>query len=119
LLDLVQNWKLVIHPWKDLIMLLSSIIISLGFGLLPLIDNFSHIGGFVMGILTGLIFLPSIIFSDKDEKIKQTLKIVAIFLAVALWVWAGLQFFRDSKPCEWCQNLSCPKFISTCKSRYK
>jgi len=119
LLDLVQNWKLVIHPWKDLVLLLSSIIISLGFGLLPMIDNFSHIGGFVMGILVGLIFLPSIIFSDKDEKIKQILKIVAVFFTVALWTWSILQFFRNSKPCEWCQNLSCPKFVSTCKSRYK
>ncbi|ORX42866.1 rhomboid-domain-containing protein [Piromyces finnis] len=119
LLDLVQNWKLVIHPWKDLILLLSSIVISLGFGLLPFIDNFSHIGGFVMGVLTGLIFLPSIIFSNKDEKRKQTLKIIAVFLAIALYVWVILQFYRDSKPCEWCQNLSCPKFFSSCKKKYK
>ncbi|OUM62983.1 hypothetical protein PIROE2DRAFT_61560 [Piromyces sp. E2] len=40
LLDLIQNWKLVIHPWKDLILLMTSIVVSLGFGLLPLIDNF-------------------------------------------------------------------------------
>jgi len=119
LLDLIQNWKIVVSPVKDLILLIISIVISLGFGLLPFIDNFSHIGGFVMGIFSGLIFLPSIIFNNRDGKIKLYLRIASIIITIGLFVWVILQFYRSNSYCVWCQNLSCPKFISTCKSKYK
>lgn len=66
LLDLIQSWRLIIEPWKELIKMLILIIFSLGIGLIPYIDNFAHIGGFITGLLTGLIFMPTIIFSKKD-----------------------------------------------------
>lgn len=44
---------------KDLIFLLIDIIISFVLGLLPFIDNFAHIGGFVAGIALGMVFMHS------------------------------------------------------------
>jgi len=115
LLDLIQNWKLIVHPWKDLTILVLSIVISFGFGLLPFIDNLAHIGGFIMGILTGLIFLPSIIFSNKDEKIKSGLRIVAIFISTFLFVIVARRFYATTtSECKWCKYLNCAPFLSTC-----
>lgn len=42
--------------------MIMEIIISLVLGLLPGMDNFSHIGGFAMGILTAIILLPDPFF---------------------------------------------------------
>lgn len=38
--------------------MIAEIVISLVLGLLPGMDNFSHIGGFAMGLVLGLVFLP-------------------------------------------------------------
>jgi len=57
LLDLVQNWKLIVNPWRELIKMLIIIVFSLGIGLLRFVDNFAHVGGFIVGIFSGLIFI--------------------------------------------------------------
>jgi hypothetical protein len=38
--------------------LLIIIVINLAIGILPHVDNFAHIGGFVVGLLLGFILLP-------------------------------------------------------------
>jgi len=55
LLDLLQNWKLMLNPRKSLAIILFQIVISLMVGLFPYVDNYAHIGGFVFGLLSGLI----------------------------------------------------------------
>jgi len=41
-----------------LLTLLVIIVINLGIGILPHVDNFAHIGGFLVGFLLGFILLP-------------------------------------------------------------
>ncbi|CAG8495023.1 414_t:CDS:2 [Ambispora gerdemannii] len=54
LLDLIQNWKLILNPCWELTKMLLLIGISFLIGLLlPGLDNFSHIGGFVMDVQHG------------------------------------------------------------------
>ncbi|KAM7223442.1 putative rhomboid family membrane protein [Rhypophila decipiens] len=59
LLDLFYSWKDRRSPGKDLAFLLVSIVISLVLGLLPGLDNFSHVGGFLMGLALGISVLHS------------------------------------------------------------
>jgi hypothetical protein len=49
--DLIQNWKRIKCPIVQMVVWVISVVISLAFGLLPGIDNFAHIGGFVQGII--------------------------------------------------------------------
>ncbi|KAK4171027.1 rhomboid family-domain-containing protein [Triangularia setosa] len=58
-LDLLYSWKDRVNPTKDLMYLFIDIIISLVLGLLPGLDNFSHIGGFLMGLALGICILHS------------------------------------------------------------
>ena len=44
---------------KDLIFLLVDVVISLVLGLLPGIDNFAHIGGFICGLAMGIALMRS------------------------------------------------------------
>jgi len=106
-IDLIQSWKLIIKPWKELIKMLLVIAFSLGIGLLPFIDNYAHFGGFIMGLLTGLIFLPAIIFSKRDLKIKRFLMLISIFVSVFLFIWVFRQFYYSSSVCKWCKYLNC------------
>ena len=59
LLDLFYNWSSRRSPIKDLLFLLLDIAIAFVLGLLPGLDNFSHIGGFLMGIVLGICLLHS------------------------------------------------------------
>jgi len=59
MLDLFYSWNDRASPGKDLIFLLLDIVIAFVLGLLPAIDNFSHIGGFVCGICLGTALMRS------------------------------------------------------------
>lgn len=59
LLDLFYHWGERRSPWVELAWLAFDIIISFLLGLLPGLDNFSHIGGFLMGLVLGVCLLHS------------------------------------------------------------
>lgn len=59
LLDLLYSWKDRVNPVKDLLFIMLDMIISFVLGLLPGLDNFSHIGGFLMGLALGICLLHS------------------------------------------------------------
>ncbi|CAN6632304.1 hypothetical protein TRVA0_013S02212 [Trichomonascus vanleenenianus] len=59
LLDLLFNWQMYVNPVRNLIFHILEIIVSFAIGLLPGLDNFSHIGGFAMGVLVGTAILRS------------------------------------------------------------
>ena len=59
LLDLLYSWKDRAKPVKDLAFILLDVVISFVLGLLPGLDNFSHIGGFLMGLALGICILHS------------------------------------------------------------
>ncbi|KAJ5257026.1 hypothetical protein N7478_013130 [Penicillium angulare] len=59
LLDLLYDWQNRPSPWVELIIMVLGVAISFVLGLLPGLDNFSHIGGFTMGLALGLTIMRS------------------------------------------------------------
>ncbi|KAK3686650.1 hypothetical protein LTR37_019581 [Vermiconidia calcicola] len=59
LLDLLYTWRERKSPIKDLLFILLDVCIAFVLGLLPGLDNFSHIGGFLMGLVLGICLLRS------------------------------------------------------------
>jgi len=59
LLDLLYTWGERKSPWKDFAFIMLDVVISFVLGLLPGLDNFSHIGGFFMGLVLGISILHS------------------------------------------------------------
>ena len=58
-LDLLYHWGKRRSPWVDLAWIVVGIVVSFVLGLLPGLDNFSHIGGFLMGLVLGVCLLHS------------------------------------------------------------
>lgn len=59
LLDLLYSWKERKNPVKELMFIILDVVIAFVLGLLPGLDNFSHIGGFLMGLALGICVLHS------------------------------------------------------------
>ncbi|KAM0297731.1 hypothetical protein HYE67_007099 [Fusarium culmorum] len=59
LLDLLYSWKDRRSPVKDLLFIVLDMVIAFVLGLLPGLDNFVHIGGFLMGLSLGVCVLHS------------------------------------------------------------
>ncbi|KAI1182853.1 rhomboid-domain-containing protein [Nemania serpens] len=59
LLDLLYSWSERRNPGRELFFILIEIVISFVLGLLPGLDNFSHIGGFIVGLTLGISVLHS------------------------------------------------------------
>ncbi|CAI2168830.1 8634_t:CDS:1 [Funneliformis geosporum] len=111
-LDLFQNWKIIRNPCFELTKMLIMIIITFAIGLLPAIDNFSHIGGFVMGVVMGLVLIPT----KNYKKITWILRIVAIPIAALLFFLLIRNFYVEdpTKTCTWCKYLDCLPVYDWC-----
>lgn len=59
LLDLLYSWSERRNPGRELFFIVIEIVISFVLGLLPGLDNFSHIGGFIVGLSLGISVLHS------------------------------------------------------------
>lgn len=59
LLEHLYHWHQIANPIRGLSVILADVIISMVLGLLPGVDNFSHIGGFIVGLLLGVAVLRS------------------------------------------------------------
>ncbi|KAF1808311.1 rhomboid-domain-containing protein, partial [Eremomyces bilateralis CBS 781.70] len=104
LLDLLYHWRSRKHPVRELLFILLDIAIAFVLGLLPGLDNFSHIGGFLMGLVLGI----SIIHSPEalrqrigqDDPPYGPLDTAKAGGAMA-FARAPLGFFKGRKPLWW------------------
>lgn len=116
LLDLLLNFKIVPNRWKELGRMLFMIIASLAFGLLPLIDNFAHVGGFLVGLLCGLFVLPAINFGKWDKRVKVFVRLASgpMLFAVMIWLFVGFYSSDPNATCTWCKYLDCVPINGWC-----
>lgn len=107
LLDLAYTWNELRHPGRAFLIILVNIVISFVLGLLPGLDNFSHIGGFLMGLVLGLSILhsPNVLRQRIGEatvpyqpmaSARQTQE-----TGLTTFVKKPTAFFRGRKPAWW------------------
>ncbi|TWW81525.1 Inactive rhomboid protein 1 [Takifugu flavidus] len=105
--ELFQSWQILERPWRAFGKLLAITTFLFSFGLLPWIDNFAHICGFVSGFFLSFTFLPYISFGRSDMYRKRLQ--ICVFLPVFLGLLATLVvlFYVYPVKCDWCEYLTC------------
>lgn len=107
--DLIAHWHYHYRPVRRLVFMTIELLIGFAIGYIPFVDNFAHIGGFLMGLLTGVIFYPVISTTKVHRAVTWAFRLAAIPLAVILWI-ALIRNFYTSNPyaaCSGCRYLSC------------
>uniref|UniRef100_A0A665THW5 Inactive rhomboid protein n=1 Tax=Echeneis naucrates TaxID=173247 RepID=A0A665THW5_ECHNA len=105
--ELFQSWQILERPWRAFAKLLAISVFFFSFGLLPWIDNFAHICGFISGFFLSFAFLPYISFGRSDMYRKRIQ--ICVFLLVFLGMFSALAvlFYVYPVKCEWCEYLTC------------
>uniref|UniRef100_A0A9J7X2I3 Inactive rhomboid protein n=1 Tax=Cyprinus carpio carpio TaxID=630221 RepID=A0A9J7X2I3_CYPCA len=116
--ELIQSWQILAQPWRAFTKLLCVVLFLFAFGLLPWIDNFAHICGFISGFFLSFAFLPYISFGRLDMYRKRCQ--IIIFLVVFVGLFAGLVvlFYVYPIKCEWCELLTCIPFTDKFCEKY-
>lgn len=113
--DFIQNHQTMAEgKWCYLFQLIVSTGIGLAMGLLPMLDNFSHIGGFIGGFLLGLVFMAGVFKDRKGRRYwapyGKVVAVAAFLVAVALFITMFGVFYDGMNGSSWCPNcvhLSC------------
>ncbi|XP_069785720.1 inactive rhomboid protein 2-like [Narcine bancroftii] len=117
--ELFQSWPILEKPWKALMKLLGILLILFVVGLLPWIDNFAHIFGFLSGLLLSFTFLPYITFGHDDRRRKQILIITSLLIFSGLSACLVIWFYTYPITCQLCEYLNCIPFTSTLCEKYE
>lgn len=76
--DIVRNWKNIKRPYINLVILIIAVVCTIAIGFLPSVDNFSHIGGGITGILWGLIvIIIDKLYNNRCKKDQSPAEIVS------------------------------------------
>ena len=112
--ELFQSWQVVPNKWRELLKILFIIIAAFVIGTLPFVDNWSHLGGYIFGLLSAIIFLPYITFGKWDMARKRCLLYVSAPLLAILFVVCLIMFYtmQDTSWCSWCDDFNCVEYSS-------
>ncbi|KAL6204566.1 hypothetical protein ACLB2K_021833 [Fragaria x ananassa] len=125
--ELISNWTIYANKLAALLTLIFIIIINLAVGILPHVDNFAHIGGFVSGFLLGFVFLirpqfkwvnqrnapPGHITTPVRSKYKTyqyvlwVISLILLIVGFTLGLIYLLKGVNLNEYCSWCHYLSC------------
>jgi len=116
--DLFQTWQLLDKRFAQVVGLIIKLAIFLGIGTLPYIDNFAHVGGFISGVVSGIVFLPYLVFGKSDGLRKRLLQVVMVVALSALIVGLLYRFYSTGDiPCSFCSYIDCVPYTSSmCKT---
>lgn len=109
--ELIQSWQMIAQPWKALSKLCGIVLLLLLVGLLPYVDNFAHMSGFMFGFLLALIFLPYVTFGKWDRRRKRLQILVSLATFITIFAVLFVVFLVDQETnCEACKYLNCVPF---------
>lgn len=109
--EVLGAWPLLQHPRRALLKLLTVAFGFLILGVLPWIDNYAHLFGFIFGFLLSYALLPFVSFGPYDRQKKLTLIWVCLVSAtVLLAALIALFYIIPVYDCEFCTYFTCLPF---------
>lgn len=113
IVEVLNVWPILIAPSVALGKLLAIVLIFFLLGLLPWVDNYAHIVGFLTGFLLSYALMPYIAFDRTiHSRTRRAVLIILCLLCVVLIL--GILFvvfyFTPIYNCSWCKYLTCIPF---------
>ncbi|KAG8969117.1 hypothetical protein FRC03_004432 [Tulasnella sp. 419] len=107
--DLIAHWQYEYRPVKKLILLIIELVIGVALGYVPGVDNFAHLGGFLLGVLSAVVLYPILSTTKRHATIVWIARAIALVLSIILYVVLTRNFYTGDpyKACSWCRYLSC------------
>lgn len=116
--EVIQSWQINEKPWGALLKLTLILLGLFVLGLLPMIDNWAHLFGFILGFFLAFAFLPYVTFNVDDRRWKRIGVILCLITMSVLFVVLFLLFYVvPIYKCPNCEYFNCIPFTPTfCKS---
>ena len=106
--EVIQNWYILKRPKLALLRLCLILFFLFCLGLMPIVDNIAHIGGFVIGFMLSFVFLPYISFTLMERKRKLITVIVCAFLSCFFLIGLLVMFYLPPFfECSFCSYFNC------------
>lgn len=108
IVEVLNAWPMLKHPNQALCKLLAITLCLFVIGLLPWVDNYAHLFGFVFGFLLSYALLPFISFGPYERQKKVVLIWVCLMSAGFLLLCLLLLFYIiPVYDCEVCSYFNC------------
>lgn len=106
--EVIHCWQMLKRPSAALLKLGAGAAVLFLLGLLPWVDNYAHVFGFVFGFLLSYALLPYVSFGSYDRTAKVALIWACLIVSVALFVGLVLLFYvHPIYECSFCHYLNC------------
>lgn len=106
--EVIHCWQMLKRPSAALLKLGAGAAVLFLLGLLPWVDNYAHVFGFVFGFLMSYALLPYVSFGSYDRTAKVALIWACLIVSVALFVGLVLLFYvHPIYECSFCHYLNC------------
>lgn len=108
IVEVLNCWPMLKRPEQALSKLLAITFLLFLLGLLPWVDNFAHLFGFIFGFLLSYALLPFVSFGPYDRQKKIFLIWVCLLSALFLFFLLLLLFYLiPMYDCEMCSYFNC------------
>lgn len=109
LVELVQFWDIVHHPFREVLKVFCAVCILLFCGTLPYVDICSTIVGMIVGVLSGILVLPYVTFGNEHLHIRVSLVLMSssllfVISCMLIHVFVGVQTVDW---CDTCKLMNC------------
>ncbi|XP_032674700.1 inactive rhomboid protein 1 isoform X4 [Odontomachus brunneus] len=109
--EVLHCWPMLKHPRRALSKLILILLGLLVLGILPWVDNYAHLFGFIFGFLAAYALMPFISFGHYDRRRKILLIWVCLILIVGLFALLLALFYNvPVYECEVCKLFNCVPF---------
>lgn len=106
--EVIHCWQMLKHPGMALLRLGGVALVLFLVGLLPWVDNYAHIFGFIFGFLLSYALLPFVSFGTYDRATKIILIWVCLIIVVVLFIGLLVLFYvHPISECSFCKYLNC------------
>ncbi|GAB1610297.1 inactive rhomboid protein 2-like [Argonauta hians] len=113
LVEIIHSWQIQKRPWRGVLKFALLMLFLFIIGLLPWIDNWAHLFGFLVGLCLAFALLPYVTFGSEDKKKKLIMIIVSLGFCLVFLVTLSILFYVSPiYQCDACQYFNCFPFLA-------